>query len=603
LVTVSPPLSRSHLVPALAVTALLCLAFACAALAKQPDGKVPPGQAEKAAKPKVPPGQAKKAAPAPAGKADKAAKVPPGQAKKATGVPPGQAKKATRVPPGQAKKATGVPPGQAKKATGVPPGQAKKAAQAPAGQQAGTAAPPPSANGPARRAARARAAARRRAAAARRATRLRAERRASTAAAERAAEAAAPSAAVPVAGPPPSPPAAERKQTRPERSRQQVLPFRGGDEPPQPLRVVRDIVEVVPTALRFLVAGLVALLVLLAVGGGLTVMRNRRLAGQRKELLGEVGLLQAALLPELPDSLGSCRASVAYRPADGPGAGGDFYDVLPLAGGRTAILIGDVSGHGRAALARTALARYTLRAYVDAGLEPRDALQLAGSVLAGKLQGDFVTASIAVHDAAAGTLTYATAGHPTPIVVSGTPRFEPVFVGSAPPLGVGAGTGQRQTTLPFPRGAVACFYTDGLSEARTPEGQLGPARLERMVRELGPDVTAEQVIDRVTAEATTITDDAAACVIAAADGPGIVRTRVELLEISRAELRGPLLREFLDACGVGLPSIRAAERHARELARRSGGAILEVRMGERPEVEVRSPDSPFREDARTSVKA
>ena len=581
--TVAPPLSRLHLVPALAATALLCLALACAALAKQPDGKVPPGQAKKAAKAKAPPGQAKKAAKA----------APPGQAKKAAPAPAGQAKKAAKVPPGQAKKAA-----KAK----VPPGQAKKAAQAPPGQQAApvgvTTAPPASGNGRARRAARARAAARRRAAATRR---LRAERRASAAASARPAQAAGAIAAVTAAGPPPAPPAEERKQPRQERNPQPVLPFGAADQPSQPLRVVRDIVEVVPTPLRILVAGLVALLVMLAVANWLTLLRNRRLAGQRKELLGEVGLLQAALLPELPDSLGSCRASVAYRPADGPGAGGDFYDVLPLAGGQTAIVIGDVSGHGRAALGRTALARYTLRAYVDAGLEPREALQIAGSVLAGKLQGDFVTAMIAVHDAAAGTLTYATAGHPTPIVVSGTP-FEPVLVAGAPPLGVGAGTGQRQTTLPFPRGAVACFYTDGLTEARTADGQLGPARLEGMVRELGPDVTAEQVIDRVTASATTITDDAAACVIAAAEGPGIVRSRVEHLEISRAELRGSLLREFLDACGVGFPSIRAAERQARELAGRTGGAILEVRMGERPEVEVRAPDVPFREDATASLR-
>ena len=573
--TVAPPLSRLHLVPALSVTVLLCLALACAALAKQPDGKVPPGQAKKAAKAKVPPGQAKKAA-----------TVAPGQAKKA-----GEAK----VPPGQAKKGAGAK---------VPPGQARKAAAAPPGQPAApvvTGAPPQSANGNARRAARARAAARRRAATARRARRLRAERRASVVASPLPAQAVGATAAVVAAGPSPTPPAEERKQPRQDRNRQPVLPFGAGDEPPQPLRVVRDIVEVVPTPLRLLVAGLVALLVLLAVANGLTLLRNRRLAMQRKLLLGEVGLLQAALLPELPDSLRSCRASVAYRPADGPGAGGDFYDVLPLAGGQTAILIGDVSGHGRAALARTALARYTLRAYVDAGLEPREALQIAGSVLAGKLQGDFVTALIAVHDAAAGTLTYATAGHPTPVVVSGTP-FEPVLVAGAPPLGVGAGTGQRQTTLPFPRGAVACFYTDGLTEARTADGQLGPARLESMVRELGPDVTAEQVIDRVTAAATTITDDAAACVIAAAEGPGIVRSRVELLEISRAELRGSLLREFLDACGVGLPSIRAAERHARELAGRTGGAILEVRMGERPEVEVRAPEAPFREDATAALR-
>jgi len=360
--------------------------------------------------------------------------------------------------------------------------------------------------------------------------------------------------------------------------------------------VARDIVEVVPAPLRALVAGLAALSILLALAYGLTLLRNRRLAGQRRELLGRVGLLQAALLPELPESFGSCRVSVAYRPADGPGAGGDFYDVLPLAGGKTAVLIGDVSGHGRAALGRTALARYTLRAYLEAGLEPREALQIAGSVMAGKLEGDFVTALLAVHDAAAGTLTYASAGHPPPIVVS-SEGFEPVLVGTAPPLGVGASTGQRQTTLPFPPGAIACFYTDGLSEARRAGDQLEASGLERVVRELGPDVTAEQVVDRVAASARTVSDDAAACVLVAEEGPAIVRSRVERLEVSRAELRGPMLRQFLDACGVSVHRVRAAERDAREVAGRMGGALVEVRMGDRPQVDVVAPDLPVRDDA------
>jgi hypothetical protein len=381
-----------------------------------------------------------------------------------------------------------------------------------------------------------------------------------------------------------------------ERSQQPFTPVTGRDELPPPLRVVRDIVEVVPTPLRVLLAGLAALSVVLAGASGLTLLRNRRLAGQRRELLGEVGLLQAALLPELPDTLAACRASVAYRPADGPGAGGDLYDVLPLAAGRTAILIGDVSGHGRAALGRTALTRYTLRAYVEAGLEPHEALQIAGEVMAGKLEGDFVTALLAIHDAAAGTLTYATAGHPPPIVVSSS-EFQPVLVGTPPPLGVGASTGQRQTTLPFPRGSVACFYTDGLSEASTPDGRLGSERLERLVRELGPDVTAEEVIDGVTASARTIADDAAACVITATDGTGILRSRVERLEISGPELRQPLLGEFLRACGVSLHGVRAAERDAREVALRTGGAVVEVRMGDRPQVDVLAPDFPLRGDA------
>jgi len=608
-VTVAPPLSRLHLVPALLSAALVCALFAYPAIGKQPD-TVPPGQAKKAAKAQ-PPGQAKKAAnksaPAagggpgkvPPGQAKKAAKAqPPGQAKKAGGgLPPGQAKEAAKAqPPGLAKKAAGagLPPGQAKKAaTAQPPGQAKNAAGG-LGKKAAARA---------RRAARARAAAAgHRAAAARRrsiarrraATAARPARRVATGAA--AATAAAGGAAAARAG------GDGNRQARSERRpRHDVNTVPPRDKLPQPFRVVRDIVHVVPTPLRILVAGLVALAILLAGAAGLTLLRNRRLARQQRELLGRVGLLQAALLPEVPALVGALGASVAYRPAEGPAAGGDFYDVLPLAGGQTAIVIGDVSGHGRDALARTALARYTLRAYVEAGMEPGEALQIAGSVLAGKLEGDFITALIAVHDAGAGTLTYASAGHPPPIVVSSA-AFKPVLAGGAPPLGVGATTGQRQTTLPFPRGSVACFYTDGLSEARMASGRLvGAAGLERIVRTLGPDATADQVIESVTATSRRIADDAAAVVISAEEGSAIVRSGVERLELSRAELRGPLMRRFLDACGVSPHTVRAAERTAREMAREAGGAIVEVRVGEsRSDVEVRRPALPPRDEVAVS---
>ena len=566
--TVAPPLSRLHLVPALLIGAvlLLCSSLAWPAAAKQPADAGPPAQSHAGGK----------------GAAKRAAK--PGIARHTTAGPakPGRSHVSKPAPAPRA-----AAPGQLKKSTAVP----VAAAPQPAASAAASAPAPTS-----RKAAKARAAAAATRRAARGAAASKAARRAAavTAAATAARRAQASAA-------PPSRPAGERTQARKESSHPPFRPADTQDTLPQPLLMARDIVEVVPTPLRVLLAALVALSVLLALASGLTLLRNRRLAAQRRELLGRVGLLQAALLPELPDSFGPCRATVAYRPADGPGAGGDFYDVLPLAGGKTAMLIGDVSGHGRAALGRTALARYTLRAYLEAGLEPREALQIAGSVMAGKLEGDFVTALVAVHDAAAGTLTYASAGHPPPIVVSDA-GFEPVLAATAPPLGVGASTGQRQTTLPFPRGAIACFYTDGLSEARTGRNQLGSSGLERLVRELGPGITAEQVIDRVAASAPRVTDDLAVCVITAESGTAIVRSQVERLEVSRMELRGPMLRQFLDACGVSVHRIRAAEREAREVARRMGGALVEVRMDvDLPHVDVVSPDLPLRDEATASL--
>ena len=73
--------------------------------------------------------------------------------------------------------------------------------------------------------------------------------------------------------------------------------------------------------------------------------------------------------------------SAAYRPADGPAAGGDFYDVFPLDGDRIGVLLGDVSGHGRDSLAQAALARYTLRTLLAAGHAPGDALARADRML------------------------------------------------------------------------------------------------------------------------------------------------------------------------------------------------------------------------------
>ncbi len=346
--------------------------------------------------------------------------------------------------------------------------------------------------------------------------------------------------------------------------------------------------EVVPGPLKAALAGLVLLSAVLAAGYLLSALRARRLARQRADLLQDVGLLQTALLPPVPAVVGALRTSVAYRPSEGPGAGGDFYDALTLPGGRAAFLLGDVCGHGRQALARTAFVRYTLRAYIEAGLEPSRALRVAGPVIDQHLGGSFATAILAVHDPAGGSLTYACAGHPPPILV-GPSLVEPVMVASSPPLGLSLPTGMRQTTVPLAPGSVACLYTDGLAEARTEGGILGRPRLEGILQELGRDATADAVVDRVAGEARLVTDDMSTVVLSPTAGVTAGGFREERLEVDRAEVLDGLADEFLEACGVEGPARAAAVAEAERWATSHAEAVLHVRFGTSgPTVEVLS---------------
>ena len=359
--------------------------------------------------------------------------------------------------------------------------------------------------------------------------------------------------------------------------------------PPQPLPAqvvpepVRRIIEVVPGAVWTALAILALLTVALAASSWVTAMRARQLRRQRQALLQEVGLLQAALLPRVPDDI---PASVAYRPVDGATAGGDFYDVFTVPIGLTGVVLGDVSGHGREALSRTTFIRYTLRAYLEAGLEPRDVVKVGSAALAEHLDGGFATVVVALHDPATGRFTYASAGHPPPLVVGSPEAFEPVTACSAPPLGVGAHTGFRQTTFTLPAGARACLYTDGVVEARVGGRLFGLARLERMLAELPPGADADSLLDAVDTCADEVTDDMAMCLVPGGATAPATGPRVEEIEVDEREV-GDSLEHFLRACGVALADVPGILREAGEAARREGFATVRVRTGDfRPGVDV-----------------
>ncbi|MGH2904100.1 MAG: PP2C family protein-serine/threonine phosphatase [Solirubrobacteraceae bacterium] len=358
--------------------------------------------------------------------------------------------------------------------------------------------------------------------------------------------------------------------------------------PQSPLvSTVTRVIDVVPALAWIAIGALAALALALGACSRLVGLRARRLARQRQGLLEDVGLLQAALLPVLPDRLGPVGASAAYRPASGPGAGGDFYDVFALPDGQLAVIVGDVSGHGREALPHTSLSRFTLRAYLEAGLSPRGALQTAAPVLERQLGGSFATVVLATYHPRDRILTYACAGHPPPLVI-GTRSIAPITVCSSPPIGVGLPTGMRQTVVSIPGRSLACFYTDGVTEARIGGELFGSRRLGQAFSELGPGATASALLDRVAAETELRPDDMAACLLRIEGNPSAPVVQVEELELDRRETARDRATPFLLAGGVDPVEAARIVSSAHTAVARHGSVVLELHLGEgRPEVALR----------------
>ncbi|MFL5887081.1 MAG: PP2C family protein-serine/threonine phosphatase, partial [Thermoleophilaceae bacterium] len=351
---------------------------------------------------------------------------------------------------------------------------------------------------------------------------------------------------------------------------------------------ISQFVGALPDWSRPVIGALLALVLVLLVRSMLMSAHARKLERQRESLADDVATLQSALLAQVPERLGSLDASVAYRPADGPASGGDFYDAFALTDGRVALVVGDASGHGRDAISRSASVRYTLRAYLDAGLEPNSALRVAGRALeSDSLDGSFATAVVAVYDPRAGTLSYACAGHPPPIL-TGT-QHTPITACAAPPIGWGVPTGMRLTTVAFPAGALACFFTDGLIEARRDGELFGRDQLARIVSELHPEADAESLLERLRKSVDESGDDMATLVLRATETPAPPAAQVEELEIEPPDLMTGSAARFLEACGVQAEGVERVLESAQAIAGEHGAATLHISMGDKLRVHVLTP--------------
>ncbi|MFB7264437.1 SpoIIE family protein phosphatase [Streptomyces nojiriensis] len=198
---------------------------------------------------------------------------------------------------------------------------------------------------------------------------------------------------------------------------------------------------------------------------------------QRQAALTLQRSLTNSALPEVP----GLELTGRYLPASDHDVGGDWYDVIPLPGGRTGLVIGDVMGHGIHAAAVMGQLRTAVRTLARHDVPPARLLRSLDAVVADLGEDEMATCVYAVHDASSGVCVIARAGHPPPAVV--TPDGAVTFLDGPPgtPLGTG-GRDFRTEEVRLPPGSLLVLYTDGLIEARDRDLDQGMAQLAGALR-------------------------------------------------------------------------------------------------------------------------
>lgn len=196
--------------------------------------------------------------------------------------------------------------------------------------------------------------------------------------------------------------------------------------------------------------------------------------------LERVAAIQRALLPDATPHIPGARIATSYLTSDD--AGGDYYDFLPLSGGRWGIFVGDVSGHGAGAATVVAMLHAILRTYPDKDYDPAGVLRYLNAHISEKrIEGNFVTAFFGVLDPATRELRFANAGHHPPRLKKG--EYGPVGAldgCGTPPLGVLEQIDPTTNTVVLEPMDTVVLFTDGITEARRPEPDGEMFGLERL---------------------------------------------------------------------------------------------------------------------------
>ncbi|MFC9034384.1 SpoIIE family protein phosphatase [Streptomyces arboris] len=353
---------------------------------------------------------------------------------------------------------------------------------------------------------------------------------------------------------------------------------------------------------------------LMALGTSIAQSLQRAMLYEQEHDLAEG--LQQAMLPRRIPAVPGAQVAVRYRSARlGRDIGGDWYDLIPLPGGRVGAVIGDVQGHDTHAAAVMGQLRIVLRAYAAEGHSPATVMARA-SVFLHELDTDrFATCTYAEVDLTTGVVQVVRAGHVDPLVrdVDGSCRRMPTEGGL--PLGLSAEFGRLEYpvgTAELDPGQTMILFTDGLVEMPGSDLDEGMQLLTTLVSN-GPQnlqKLADELCDAVDVRGGQ--DDVALLLLRrrAAQAPqpgGRLRQHVAQNDPEALSSARHMIRAAVRAWGAKERAdeieLAADELTTNALMHTDGGAVVTIRVMAgserrlRVDVEDRSSALPRRRDA------
>jgi PAS domain S-box-containing protein len=310
---------------------------------------------------------------------------------------------------------------------------------------------------------------------------------------------------------------------------------------------VAGVVEVGSTGGRRFTLEDESLLMLMADRAGLAIEHAR--AYERE--LSNVEMLQRSLLPERLPEIKGIQVSAIYMPG-GADVGGDWYDAIPLEGGRVGVAMGDVVGHGIGAASLMGQLRHAMRAYAIEGHSPAGVLDRLARLVRGLDGGQMATLLYLVMDPADGTIRFANAGHVPPLVI-GPDDARYLDTAHNPPLGVFESPNHIETAVELPPGSTIVLYTDGLVEERgvSIDQGLEALRLAASQDACHPDELCERLVESMLAIHAANDDIAVLALRSLPTAPPPLHLELPADPTQLADMRRDLARWLRDAGASG----------------------------------------------------